>query len=172
MRYQIPKRRFFFIISLCTIFTLLLRYIYLGSAVVHGTSMSPTLDIGDRVMYLKHFNAPRNSVVFVKTSDDQIVVKRLVGVGGDHVSIDNHIFSVNGLEIASLFSDENLDLVIPFDHVFLLGDNVDYSVDSREFGTVPKERIKGIAKFKVISIFNIRLIGDNPNVRKRMGVDK
>ena len=52
---------------------------------------------------------------------------------------------------------------VPPGHYFLMGDNRDNSADSREWGFVPRERIRGRAVFVYWSVGEIKTIPPGPS---------
>ncbi len=105
---------------------------------------------------------PGDIVIFRSlTEPGRDLIKRCVAVGGQVVEIRDKALIVDGkpsrmptlgkyTETAfipgSMSSRDNLGpLRVPGGHFFMMGDNRDNSKDSRIFGPVPKERIKGKA---------------------------
>jgi signal peptidase I len=113
-------------------------------------------------------------VVFDSPRDGVRLIKRIVAVGGDSVSLSDGRLSVNGVRLAeeARFSDDarlveaasedyagryallNLadgggpdlvDLAIPAGMVLVLGDHRGNSLDGRYFGLIPEEEILGRA---------------------------
>jgi signal peptidase I len=107
-------------------------------------------------------------VVFRSPEDPQIdLVKRLVGLPGDRIEVRQKQLYVNGTRVADdgyaihrdprlgternafnlqLFRRDNFGpLTVPPGHYFFLGDNRDFSYDSRYWGAVPVHYIKGRA---------------------------
>lgn len=84
-------------------------------------------------------------------------IKRVIGLEGDHVRIENGKVYVNDektLEpylngISTPVTGEFCDIVVPEDHVFVMGDNRSGSSDSREFGCIPVEKIEGRVSIRI-----------------------
>jgi signal peptidase I len=137
----------------------------IGSYRVPSVSMSPTLTVGDHILsnnFILHTRELERGelVVFRFPADlEKMFVKRIVGLPGDIVEMKNKTLVVNNNEISEDYVEhsdseivENRDnfgpVQVSVDSFFLLGDNRDYSLDSRFFGLVPKKNIKGIVYFR------------------------
>lgn len=78
-------------------------------------------------------------------------IKRVIGVAGDHIEIKNNKIFVNGTELKEEYLPKNTqtksevftDFIVPEGHIFAVGDNREHSVDCREFGCIPLEKIEG-----------------------------
>ena len=80
-------------------------------------------------------------------------IKRVIGMPGEHVTIENGKVYINGQEldetylVSGVVTDNGrgycTDLVVPENSVFVMGDNRPQSSDSRSFGCIPLERIEG-----------------------------
>jgi len=133
---------------------------------ITSVSMSPTIRVGDFLLNNKLFystnNIRRGDVVFLKYPRNETVtyIKRVVGLPGDTLRIRDKVVYINGSRLDepyvrhgdSLFFTErssrrdNLGpLIVPPDHYFVMGDNRDRSFDSRFWGAVAREKIKGKA---------------------------
>ena len=122
-------------------------------------SMVPTLEVGDRVLankFIYRFTDPerRDIVVFdsVDEDDDQTLIKRVVGVAGDEIQVQGGVLYVNGeAQDEPYLNDADLSrgfygpTVVPEGHIFVMGDNRGNSADSRVFGPLPLENLKGEA---------------------------
>ncbi len=126
---------------------------------IPSESMVPTLEVGDRVLankFIYHFTDPEpgDIVVFdsVATGDDQTLIKRVVGVAGDEIRVQGGILYVNGEPQDEAYLNEDLPFVgfygpteLPEGSIFVMGDNRGNSADSRVFGPLPLENVKGEA---------------------------
>ncbi len=121
-------------------------------------SMIPTLEVGDRVLtnkFIYRFEAPERGDVVVFRSvegEEDDLIKRVVGVPGDEISVRNGTLFVNGEAQKEPYVNRDTPDVntygpmrVPEGHVFCMGDNRANSRDSRFFGPVPYENIEGEA---------------------------
>ena len=125
---------------------------------IPSESMVPTLEIGDRVLankFIYRFTEPERGDVVVFQSvegGDEELIKRVIGVPGDTIRVDNGTLFVNGEAqnepyVNAMVPDGGVygPTTVPKGHVFVMGDNRGNSRDSRFFGPVPYENIEGEA---------------------------
>ena len=135
-----------------TLMTLLHLFV-IQVSVVRGSSMEPCLHDGDRLVVDRVAysvgDARRGDVAILRYPRDPEVdfVKRIVGLPGDRVAMHHGLLFVNG-EVADDYGSitdlqELADLEVPDGHFFVLGDNRPVSCDSREFGLVAANLLKG-----------------------------
>ncbi|KAK9688699.1 hypothetical protein RND81_09G004800 [Saponaria officinalis] len=122
-------------------------------SIVYGPSMLPTLNMrGDVVLIdkLSHRfgNILPGDVVFVKSPQNpsRVLTKRVLGVEGDFVSFDSSSGVFNSL-------------VVPKGHIWIQGDNVYASNDSRHFGAVPYGLIQGKALCRIWPLAEFGTLG-------------
>ena len=135
-------------------------------------SMVPTLEVGDRVLankFIYRFTEPerRDIVVFdsVDEGDDQTLIKRVVGVAGDEIQLQSGVLYVNGeAQEEPYLNDPDRPqapygpTVVPEGHIFVMGDNRGNSADSRVFGPLPLENLKGEAFMRFWPVSKISTI--------------
>ncbi len=148
---------------------------------VPSESMLPMLEIGDyivvnRLAYGVHLPFAQSSliktgqvgrgdiIVFDYPPDESILfVKRVVGLPGDRLRIDNeegqvYINDVKqcipNCDMRTMTDREDLltGVTIPEDSYFTMGDNRGNSADSRVWGNVPAKNIRGNARFVSVSM--------------------
>lgn len=117
--------------------------------------MAPTLLDGDRVLVDKRAYRdalPRRGdlVVFNSPRDGEVTLKRVVGVPGDSVAIEDGVLVVNGRRpVEPYTTPEAIDTVyfgparVRAASVFVLGDNRADSIDSRDYGLVTQDELIG-----------------------------
>lgn len=129
------------------ILTLLLIVCLHFFTIVHvcGESMSPTLHNNYYGVAVRTYQPKVGDIVIAKTDNSELIVKRVVGSPGDIVNISEKGTFNNGVEITPDISNSpstsELEVKVPKDHYFLLGDNRDNSYDSRVFGAIDKHYI-------------------------------
>jgi signal peptidase I len=95
-------------------------------------------------------------IVFVYPKNpSQDFIKRVVAVAGETVEVRDKRLHVNGAPVPDPFATYRLGgignsqrfgpLLVPEGTVFVMGDNRDESLDSRVWGPVPLENVKGLA---------------------------
>lgn len=83
-------------------------------------------------------------------------IKRVIGVAGDHIKIENGKVYRNGQELNETYLSEGTitegktfsDIVVPEGYVFAMGDNRSHSTDCRDFGCIPVEKIESKVAFR------------------------
>jgi signal peptidase I len=127
---------------------------------VEGTSMMPGLEDQERIFVNKFVYrwepiARGDIVVFRYPRDtSKSYIKRVIGVAGDHIRIDNGQVYVNGEPVEedyvpSDYADSRSypEITVPKSSFFVLGDHRTMSNDSRDFGPVNERFIYGKAVF-------------------------
>ncbi len=127
---------------------------------VEGTSMMPSLDDQERIFINKFVYRIEpiqhgDIIVFRYPRDPaKSFIKRVIGVAGDHVRIEDGRVYLNGKELVEdyvprAYDDDRSypDVVVPPDSYFVLGDHRSLSNDSRDFGPVDASYIYGKAVF-------------------------
>lgn len=130
---------------------------------LRSESMEPTYAPGHRVLIAKTGGEKtrRGDVVLFSMPSrygGEAVMKRVIGLGGDHVVFDGTRLTVNGTPLKEPYlkgaevdgGHGPYDVKVPAGRMFLLGDNRGNSNDSRYFsgedsGTVPVTAVRGQA---------------------------
>ena len=143
---------------------LLKKYVF-ASFIVDGISMYPTLDVGSgenqdnqrtngEVLYLDKLSKISRGDIVVFNTDKahadtvSTLVKRVIAVGGDHLQIVSNVVYLNGEKLDEPYLNKSptyldIDLYVPANHVFCMGDNRDSSLDSRALGAVSLDDVIG-----------------------------
>ena len=120
---------------------------------VDGFSMLPTLHDGEFVLVNKlayHIGSPTRGdiIVFQSTTEKDLdLIKRVIGLPGDHIVIENNKVMVNGqtlnepyIAAAPLYFGE---WTVPVGDLFVLGDNRNDCSDSHVWGFLPIQNVVG-----------------------------
>ena len=122
---------------------------------IDGSSMEPNLHHGEFVIVSKvnyRIGEPERGDVVVFDFPRNITkeyIKRVIGLPGEQILIENGVVYVNGVELTEpyLMMEPRYEgeWIVPEDALFVLGDNRNNSSDSHNWGTVPMENIIGEA---------------------------
>jgi signal peptidase I len=127
---------------------------------VEGTSMAPGLSNDERIFINKFVyrfeSISRGDVVVFHPpiDEDKSYIKRVIGVPGDRVRIDDGRVYVNDHLLSEPYVPEAYEdfrsypeTIVPTESYFVLGDHRNMSKDSRDFGPVKESAIFGKAVF-------------------------
>ena len=163
MRKKVKKSNFFsdwvVPIVIAVILAVLINKFLIFKVKIPSESMVPTLNVGDRLFVTRVYN-PENLkrgdiVVFYSEEKNEDMIKRLIGLPGDEVVINDGIVTVNGetLEENYIGTVDNYsgEFTLPEGKYFFLGDNRYWSLDSRYWDEpyIDGSEIKGKAQIKV-----------------------
>jgi len=153
------------------------RYFLIQPFYVKGASMEPSFYdheylIINEITY--RFNNPeRGDIVVFKYPKDpsQYFIKRIVGLPGEKIEIvDEHIYVYDNnqkivLDESSYLQEESKNFgssswTLGADEYYVLGDNRDYSLDSRSFGPVYRDLIVGKVWFRGWPFWRLTIFED------------
>jgi len=131
------------------------RYFFIKPFYVKGASMEPTFYdheylVIDEISY--RFKDPiRGDIIVFRYPRDpkQYFIKRIIGLPGETVQITGNGVFVNGEKLSEDYLDEGTttvgEIVVTLqpDEYFVLGDNRGFSLDSRNFGPLPRQYVVG-----------------------------
>ena len=122
---------------------------------VDGISMTPTLQNGEYILVNKlayKTGQPTRGdiVVFIfPVNPQEDLIKRVIGLPGESVSVHNGVVKVNGVPLTEPYIAAppayDDDQVVPEGELYVLGDNRNDSRDSHQWGLLPVENVIGKA---------------------------
>nr|WP_242943331.1 signal peptidase I [Clostridium uliginosum] len=125
---------------------------------IPSESMVPTLNIGDKLFVTRVYDLSKinrgNIVVFYSDELHETVIKRVIGLPGDHIEIKDGVVNINGKDIKEDYvkNNEHYDGIfdVPANKYFFLGDNRIRSNDARKWINpyIDESDIKGKAQIK------------------------
>jgi signal peptidase I len=136
---------------------------------VHGQSMEPNLHTNQRLVVEKisyRLHGPRQGDVVVFSmpqQSEELLIKRVIGLPGETVEIRGGQVYINGTPLDEPYLNQETrgrfgPVVVPPLHVFVLGDNRNFSNDSRAFDAVPIKNILGRAWFSYWPVENLGML--------------
>ncbi len=145
-------------ILLILLAAIFIRHFAIERVVVVGESMEPTLINGDNVLIEKLSyltGKPKRYDIVVFPRGGSLLIKRIYGLPGENIRIDETgLIYINDEPIDDKYAHEIMNdpglaegdgVTLDKEQYFVLGDNRNYSIDSRNevVGCVTKKDIKG-----------------------------
>lgn len=142
--------------------------------IVSGSSMDPSFKNGDYLIVDElsyDFRTPeRGEVIIFKAPPEptKYYIKRIIGLPGDTVKIEGTTVTIvdkahpQGFSLSEQFITHpqigSLSFTVPAGQYFVMGDNRAGSFDSRSWGAVPAENIRGRALMRLLPFQSIAYI--------------
>lgn len=146
------------------LFILMFRSAILERIIINGASMYPTLSDSDVCMARKFDVEPKRYDIVIAKVEGQTLIKRVIGLPGETLQVIDGAVYIDGKianEEYNFFTADMGVLESPYtigeDEYFLMGDNREGSCDSREFGSVKMEDIKGIVICRIFPFWKIEI---------------
>lgn len=146
------------ILSVAVISFILLKFVVLPCE-VHGRSMYPTLQEGERTysfVITRNLGIKRFDICVVEVNPDEdnekLLVKRVIGMPNETVEYKDNVLYINGEKMDEDFLQmevhtQDLKVTLGDDEYYCLGDNRDISKDSRYYGPFKGSDIKATKMF-------------------------
>ena len=126
---------------------------------VDGDSMTHTLQHGDNLIMISRFyRLERGDVVVISYRDGEPLIKRVIGMAGDVIDIDDRgQVYVNGTALDEPYIRDgvtstmgaNMPYTVPQGTIYAMGDNRLESKDSRMLGAFAEEDVLGVAVYRI-----------------------
>lgn len=139
---------------LIIIAVILIRTFIITPVRVDGASMDQTLEDGQILLLYKLSNIDYGDIIVLdEEKEGEIIIKRIIGMPKDTVSIKDNTVYVNGEELEEDYAygetSDYEEITLGDDEYFILGDNRPISKDSRYFGPVKEDEIIGKVIFRL-----------------------
>ncbi|MFD2445378.1 signal peptidase I [Bacillus sp. CGMCC 1.16607] len=157
-------------ILFAAVITFICRQFIFTPVTVLGQSMEPTFEENNKVVVSKiskieHFDM----IVFHSPfTDDEYLIKRVIGLPGDSLEVKNDVLYINGKKYSEPYLQSNKEAILPEEKLtedfkakvpknslFVMGDNRLKSGDSRRFGFISKDSIIGEVKMRIFPLEEI-----------------
>lgn len=137
------------------------KFVFINVYIPSG-SMIPTLNINDKLIVTRIWNKDNikrgDILVFNSHELNETVIKRVIGLPGDHVEITDGVVKVNGEEIDESYvkNNESCNQIfdVPEGKLLFLGDNRAVSYDARYWDNpyIDKDDVQGKAQIRYYPI--------------------
>ena len=145
----------YLVVTLAVVFVLfrvLLQLAYVPSGSMETTIPTKSLLIGWRLPYVVSDPQRGDVVTFWSEELDRVLVKRVIGLPGETVSVKDGFVYINGeklnedyLPVSGITQSEKTTFEVPAGHIFAMGDNRTGSLDSRYWNDpyIPLNQLQG-----------------------------
>jgi signal peptidase I len=156
---------------IAVLLALVIRTFVVQAFKIPSGSMLPTLQIGDHILVNKFLYAfrdiRRGDIIVFKFPQDESrdFIKRVIGLPGETLEIRGKQLFVNGAPLVEPYAvyeelptprfgerERMGPFVVPAGRLFMMGDNRDHSLDSRVWGFLDAEKVKGKAFITYFSV--------------------
>lgn len=162
----------FEIVIIAVIAVLIIRNFLIQPFLVSGASMEPNFFSGDYLLIDEisyRFRDPQRGEIAVfnyPNGKKTYYIKRIIGLPGERLMIKNGEIVVynennkNGFVVkedylpsamrtSGIFGKEGEEIILKENEYFMLGDNRDYSYDSRSWGSLSRNKIVGLVRLRL-----------------------
>ncbi|HHY74280.1 MAG TPA: signal peptidase I [Bacillus bacterium] len=142
---------------------------FISPITVKGESMVPTFQDKDKLLISKISEIERFDIIVFDAPDaDRKYIKRVIGLPGDRIEVKDDVLYINGEAIEEQYIMENREelsfgklmrdftledltgeATVPDNSLFVMGDNRRISKDSRIFGFISYDSVRGKVKFQI-----------------------
>lgn len=155
-------------ILLAIMIAIVINKVLFFNVYVPTSSMVPTINKDDKLLVTRIHNTDKiergDIIVFNSDELKKRLIKRVIGLPGDHIVIHDGIININGSDIKEDYVKNNEkydgEFFVPNEKYFFLGDNRAHSDDARLWSNpyIDKEDIEGKAIFRFYPFNNFGLL--------------
>lgn len=157
--------------DLLPIFIILICILSLKITIVSGKSMNTTLNNKDYLvinkLYYLNRELKRGDIIVFKSNlvdyegNNKDLIKRVIGLPGDKLKIKKGKVYINNEEfyINNIYTSGDVEIIVPKNKVFVMGDNREESVDSRnkEVGPINMDDVVGKVFCRLYPLENFKI---------------
>lgn len=152
-------------VAIAVVAVVMVRAFVAQPFLVSGSSMEPNFENGDYLLVDElayRFREPqRGEVLVFKYPIDprSYYIKRIIGLPGERVVIDGRnisVYDASGAKkelsepyVARMSETGHEEFTVKEGEYFVMGDNRDFSYDSRRWGSVPSDDVIGLVRFRL-----------------------